>query len=149
VAIAKVGVGAALFVPLLRNDELSGSVVVGRLQVEPFTEKAIELVTHFAAGLPCPGDTRRERELREPQMQLAHASRVVTMGRLSASITHEMNRPAAAARNNVIAALHFPDRSPPDLPEVREALACAAKEVTEWVPSSIECGRSCRKRRPG
>ena len=62
-------------------------------------------------------------------MQLAHTNRVVTMGELSASITHEVNQPIAAARNNVIAALHFLDRNPPDLQEVREALAAAVKDA--------------------
>ncbi len=73
--------------------------------------------------------TRRERQLRELQRELAHANRVVTMEQLAASITHEVNQPIAAARNNVIAALHFLDRNPPDLQEVREALACAAEDT--------------------
>jgi len=51
--------------------------------------------------------TCREWQLRELQMQLAHANRVVTMGQLSAYITHEVNQPMAAARNSVIAALNF------------------------------------------
>jgi C4-dicarboxylate-specific signal transduction histidine kinase len=63
------------------------------------------------------------------QTELAHANRVVTMGQLTASITHEVNQPIAAARNNVSAALHFLDRNPPDLQEVREALGCVAKDT--------------------
>jgi C4-dicarboxylate-specific signal transduction histidine kinase len=62
-------------------------------------------------------------------MQLAHTSRLATMGELSASIAHEVNQPTAAARNNVIAALHFLDGNPPDLQEIREALAAAAKDA--------------------
>ena len=73
--------------------------------------------------------TRRERRYRETQMALAHVNRVATMGQLTASITHEVNQPIAAARNNVSAALNFLDRNPPDLQEVREALACAAKDT--------------------
>ncbi|WFU82425.1 ATP-binding protein [Bradyrhizobium sp. CIAT3101] len=72
---------------------------------------------------------RRERELREHHMQLAHTNRLVTMGELSASIAHEVNQPIAAGRNNVIAALHFLNRDPPDLQEVREALAAAVKDA--------------------
>ena len=60
-------------------------------------------------------------------MALAHGNCVATTGQLTASITHEVNQPIAAARNNVSAALHFLDRKPPDLQEVREALAFAAK----------------------
>ena len=62
-------------------------------------------------------------------MALAHTNRVATMGQLTASITHEVNQPLAATRNNLIAALNFSDRTPPDLMEVREALACAVKEI--------------------
>jgi C4-dicarboxylate-specific signal transduction histidine kinase len=130
VAAVKAGVRTALLVPMLRNDELVGALSIGRRRIEHFTENEIELVTDFAAqaaiGLEI---TRRERQLRESQMELAHANRVATMGQLTASITHEVNQPIAAARNNVRAALHFLDRNPADLQEVREALACAAKDT--------------------
>jgi C4-dicarboxylate-specific signal transduction histidine kinase len=61
-------------------------------------------------------------------MELARVNRVETIGQLTASITHEVNQPLAAARNNLTAALNFLDRTPPDLVEVREALACAVKD---------------------
>jgi C4-dicarboxylate-specific signal transduction histidine kinase len=115
---------------MLRNDELIGSISLARLHVEPFTEKEIELITDFAAEAAIALEiTRSERQLRELQRELAHANRVVTIEQLTASITHEVNQPIAAARNNVIAALHFLDRNPPDLQEVREALACAAEDT--------------------
>jgi C4-dicarboxylate-specific signal transduction histidine kinase len=128
--LSKAGARTGLFVPMLRNDEQIGSLAIGRLHIEPFTEKEIELVTDFAAQAAIALEiTRRERQLRELQMQLAHTNRVVTVGELSASITHEVNQPIAAARNNVIAALHFLDVNPPDLREVREALAAAVKDT--------------------
>jgi C4-dicarboxylate-specific signal transduction histidine kinase len=124
------GVGTALVVPMLRKDELIGSMGIGRLRIEPFTEKEIELVMDFAAEASIALEiTRRERQLREQQMQLAHTNRLVTMGELSASITHEVKQPIAAARNNVIAALNFLRRNPPDLQEVTEALAAAVKDA--------------------
>jgi C4-dicarboxylate-specific signal transduction histidine kinase len=128
--LSKVGARTGLFVPMLINDQQIGSMAVGRLHIEPFTDKEIELVTDFAAQAAIALDiTRRERQLREQQMQLAHTNRVVTMGELSASITHEVNQPIASARNNVIAALNFLDRNPPDLQEVREALVAAVKDA--------------------
>jgi C4-dicarboxylate-specific signal transduction histidine kinase len=51
------------------------------------------------------------------------------MGQLTASIAHEVNQPIAAARNNVASALRFLSRNPPDLEEVREALACIVSDV--------------------
>jgi signal transduction histidine kinase len=119
-----------LFVPMLRNDELIGSLALLRQHVEPFTEKEIELVTDFAAQATIALEiVRSERQYRQLQTELAHANRVLTMGELSASITHEVNQPIAAGRNNVIAALNFLDRNPLDLQEVREALAAAVKDA--------------------
>jgi signal transduction histidine kinase len=124
------GVRTVFIVPMLRNDELIGTLCIGRPRIEPFTETELELVTDFAAQATIALEiTRRERQLRELQMQLAHTNRVVTLGELSASITHEVNQPIAAARNNVIAALHFLDGNPPDLQEIREALAAAVKDA--------------------
>jgi C4-dicarboxylate-specific signal transduction histidine kinase len=63
------------------------------------------------------------------ERELVHANRITTMGHLTASITHEVNQPIAAARNNVHAALNFLDRIPPDLQEIREALASAVNNT--------------------
>jgi len=66
----------------------------------------------------------RESEKRhaEARMELAHANRVATMGELSASITHEINQPVAAAVNNASAALRWLGKEPPDLEQARQAL---------------------------
>jgi C4-dicarboxylate-specific signal transduction histidine kinase len=128
VALVEAGFWTVLLVPMLRNEELVGSFFIGRRRIEHFTENEIELVTDFAAQAAIALEiTGRERQLRELQMELAHANRVETIGQLTASITHEINQPLAAARNNLTAALNFLDRTPPDLVEVREALASAVK----------------------
>src|SRR6516164_4909893 len=59
------GVRTVFIVPMLRNDELIGTLCIGRPRIEPFTETELELVTDFAAQAGhCFGDHRRERELR-------------------------------------------------------------------------------------
>ena len=63
-----------------------------------------------------------ERRYRELQMELAHASRVATMGQLSASIAHEINQPIAAVIANANAGLRWLGAQQPDLDEVRQAL---------------------------
>lgn len=72
---------------------------------------------------------RAEASLRTVQAELAHVSRVMTLGQLTASIAHEVNQPIGSARNNARAALNFLDRNPPDLGEVREALNCIVADV--------------------
>jgi PAS domain S-box-containing protein len=72
---------------------------------------------------------RAEASLRTVQAELAHVSRVMTLGQLTASIAHEVNQPIGSARNNARAALNFLDKSPSDLGEVREALGCIVADA--------------------
>jgi C4-dicarboxylate-specific signal transduction histidine kinase len=67
-----------------------------------------------------------ERE--RAQAELAHVNRVATMGQLTASIAHEVNQPIAATVSNAQAGLRWLNRQPPNLGEVREALACIAED---------------------
>jgi GAF domain-containing protein len=72
---------------MLRNDKLIGSLSIGRQRIEPYTENEIELVMDFAAQTAIALEiTRRERELRELQIELARANRIATMEQLSSSI---------------------------------------------------------------
>ena len=63
-----------------------------------------------------------ERALRQAQTELAHVTRVTTLGELTASIVHEVNQPLAAIATNGEAALRFLHRTEPDLQEVQEAV---------------------------
>ena len=67
--------------------------------------------------------------LRQLESDIAHMNRLSMMGELAASLAHEIAQPIATARNNARAATHFLDRSPPDLGQVREALACVADDA--------------------
>ena len=70
-----------------------------------------------------------ERRFHEMQMELAHANRVATMGQLTASIAHEVKQPITATFTNVQAALRWLGAQPPELEEVRQALARIAKDA--------------------
>ena len=130
VAQAKGGLRTLLFAPMLRNDELIGSLAFGRQRVEPFTEKEIELVTDFAAQATIALEiVRRERQYRQLQTELAHANRVATFGQLTASIVHELKQPIAAARTHGSAGLRWLDKTPPNLAEVGQALGRIMKDT--------------------
>lgn len=61
--------------------------------------------------------------LRQTHSELAHASRVNLMSTLACSVAHEVNQPVTAMASNGSAALHWLDRDPPRLEEVRSSLA--------------------------
>lgn len=65
---------------------------------------------------------RDEMELQRQRDELAHVTRVATLGEMSASMVHELNQPLAAILNNAQAAEIFLKREPPDVQEAREAL---------------------------
>ncbi len=68
------GARTVLFVPMLRNDELIGTLNLVRYRIEPFTEKEIELVTDFAAEAAIVLEvTRREQALRDSERGLRSA----------------------------------------------------------------------------
>jgi PAS domain S-box-containing protein len=64
-----------------------------------------------------------ENALRKAQADLAHVTRVTTMGELTASIAHEVNQPLTAVVNNANACISLLTDDAPRLAEVREALA--------------------------
>jgi signal transduction histidine kinase len=139
------GLRTRLIVPMLKDEEIVGTITLGRKQVQPFTHKQISLFRDFAAQATIALEsTRRERQHREMQSELAHANRVATMGQLTASIAHEIKQPMAATRTNAAAALRFLDKSPPDVAEVREALAWIvndadrARDVVDRIGSLIK-----------
>lgn len=66
-----------------------------------------------------------EEALRKAQIELAHVTRVTTLGELTASIAHELNQPLAAVMANADACIGWLQRSPPDLKGARRSV--------EWI----------------
>jgi signal transduction histidine kinase len=130
ITVVNAGLRTLLIVPLLKDNEIVGVISLGRKQVQPFTDKQISLFRDFAAQTTIALEsTRRERQYRQMQSELAHANRVATMGQLTASIVHEIKQPIAATHTYAAAALRFLDKSPPDVAEGREALTCIVNET--------------------
>ena len=65
---------------------------------------------------------QKEISLREAQNELAHVSRVTTMGELAASIAHEVNQPLAGILTNANASLRWLAGNLPNLAEARDAI---------------------------
>jgi PAS domain S-box-containing protein len=86
----------------------------------------IERITHLASIAI--EREQREEVLRQAQADLAHVSRVTTMGELTASLAHEVNQPIAAAVTNANTCLRWLMRAHPD---VEEACAAASRVVKD------------------
>ena len=65
---------------------------------------------------------KAEFEVQQQRNELAHVTRVATMGELTSSLAHEINQPLAAIRNYASAAQRFLSQSEPNLAKAREAL---------------------------
>ncbi len=63
-----------------------------------------------------------EDALHKAQSELAHVTRLTTLGELTASIAHEVNQPLAAVVTNGEAALRWLQRDVPDIKEVQISL---------------------------
>jgi len=74
-------------------------------------------------------EEERER-LRQVQADLAHLSRVTTMGELTASLAHEIKQPITAAVINARTCLRWLRRDQPDVAEAREAASRLVTDVT-------------------
>jgi PAS domain S-box-containing protein len=63
-----------------------------------------------------------EDALHKARADLAHVTRVTTLGELAASIAHEVNQPLAAIVTNGEVCLRWLDREVPDLAEMRDSV---------------------------
>jgi PAS domain S-box-containing protein len=91
-----------------------------------------ELVEMVATHIDVTKRKRAEEEherLRQLEDDLAHVNRLSVMGELAASLAHEVLHPIATARNNARAGIRFLEMNPPNLPEVKEALACIVRDA--------------------
>jgi PAS domain S-box-containing protein len=71
---------------------------------------------------------RAEEALRQAQADLAHVSRVTTLGEMAASIAHEVDQPLSGVVINANACLRFLTGATPNLDEVREGLQAIARD---------------------
>ena len=73
---------------------------------------------------------KAQQALMKTQAELAHLSRVFTMGELTSSIAHEVNQPLTAVVTNGHACLEWLSANPPDLEEARQSAERIIKDGT-------------------
>jgi C4-dicarboxylate-specific signal transduction histidine kinase len=74
-------------------------------------------------------DTTASKRAEQALADLAHVSRVITMGELTASIAHEVKQPIAATATNASACLRWLARDTPDIEEARAAAMRIVKDA--------------------
>ena len=99
-----------------RKDGSRVPVMIGGAMFEGSHDEGVAFVLDLS------GQKHAEEALQKAQTELAHASRVMTMGELTASIAHEVSQPLAAMSTNASASLRWLAGDSPNLAEAREAV---------------------------
>jgi PAS domain S-box-containing protein len=97
-----------------------------RAHHQVYEDNATELV---GALIDVTAARQAQDALQTALAELAHASRVATLGEMSASIAHEVNQPLAAIVSNGEAVLRWLGREIPDLVEARAAAGQVVKSA--------------------
>src|SRR5215813_7796649 len=91
------------------------------IRAVPLRDETGKIIKWYGASADIEDRKRAEETLRKSQAELAHVTRVMTMGELAASIAHEVNQPLSAIVNNGSACLRWLAGAAPNLDEAREA----------------------------
>ena len=91
-------------------------------RAEPLRDEQGNIIRWFGTNTDIEDLRRTEEALQNSQAELAHVSRISTLGELTASITHEVNQPLAGIVTNAEASLRWLRRERPNLEEAEQAV---------------------------
>ncbi len=98
------------------------------VRAAPLRDDKGNIVKWYATVFDIEDRKRAEEKLREAQADLAHVSRVTTLGEMAASIAHEVDQPLSGVVINAKACLRFLTGAAPNLDEVRDGLQAIARD---------------------
>jgi GAF domain-containing protein len=149
------GVRTILSVPLLREDEAIGTIVLRRIEAQPFNDKQIELLKSFAdQAVIAISNLRlfeqvqaRTRELskslndlRNAQDRLIQSEKLASLGQLTAGIAHEIKNPLNFVNNFSALSVELTDELNDLLKQaaLAEQLRKEVDELTGLLKSNLE-----------
>jgi PAS domain S-box-containing protein len=106
-----------------------GSLLDVSLTISPMKDVSGRVVGASKLARDITERKRAEEALRQAQTDLAHASRLTTMGEFTASLAHEVKQPIAAVVTNANTCVRWITRDEPDLKEACEAASRIVKDA--------------------
>jgi PAS domain S-box-containing protein len=129
------GLRACWSTPILSSDgRVFGTFAIysrEKLSPTPQQHNIIEQITHLASIAI--ERKQAEEALRKAQVELAHVTRVMTMGELVASIAHEVNQPLGAIVTNGHTCVRLLSR---DVPDIDKSLEVIGRMITDGMRAS-------------
>jgi PAS domain S-box-containing protein len=118
---AREGLHAAFGFPILLGADVLGVIAFFSREIRQPDQELLDLMATLGSQIGQFIERKRaEGAFRTAQMELAHVTRVATLGEMTASIAHEINQPLGALVNNAGACLAWLDAE--NLEEVRNSV---------------------------
>jgi PAS domain S-box-containing protein len=117
-------------------------------RAEPVRDEQGNITKWFGTNTDIEDLRQIEEALRHAQAELAHVSRISTLGELTASIAHEVNQPLASIVTNGEACLRWLRRERPDLDEAQQAVERIIREGQRAAQVILRLRALVRKEEP-
>ncbi len=119
---ARAGLHACFAFPILLGGDVLGVIEFFSHEIRQPDQELLDMMATLGSQIGQFIERKRAEEaFRTAQMELAHVTRVATLGEMTASIAHEINQPLGALVNNAGACLGWLDAE--NLEEARNSVA--------------------------